>query len=49
MPLTSVSVAFSSSSHMRLLYMGSPVSGSITNLVMVDVKPWPYMMSNYHS
>ena len=29
--------------------MGSPVSGSITNLVMVDVKPWPYMMSNYHS
>ena len=25
--------------------MGSPVSGSITNLVMEDVKPWPYMMS----
>ena len=38
MPLTSVSVAFSSSSHMRLLYMGSPVSVSITNLVMEDVK-----------
>ena len=50
MPLTSVSVAVSSSSHMRLLWAPLCLSLLLTLLRrMLRNEPWPYMMSNYHS